>query len=233
MKRMPVTLLLLSSLALALPARAASAADEVSPETLVRERTAKILELIKANRESYNRDVRQLFAMVDKEVLPYFDFSAMARSVLGRYWREANEDQRARFTAAFREMLVRTYATALLKYTDEEIVYLPYTGQPGDRTAVVRTEVRRGGGAPPVPIHYGFYKNPNGWKVYDITVEGVSLVTSYRASYAEKIQKEGLEALIASIERSNREAAAKSATGRSGGGGGVLELPHRGRALAS
>ncbi len=211
MKRMYVVLLLLSSLALPLPA----AADDPSPEVLVRERTTKILELLKANRETYARDQHKLYAMVEEQVLPYFDFSVMARSVLGRYWREANETQRARFTAAFRELLVRTYATALLKYTDEEVVFLPYTGKPGDRTALVRTEVRRGGGAPPIPIHYGFYHGPAGWKVYDITIEGVSIVTSYRASYAEKIQKEGLEALIASIERSNREAAAgkRGATG--------------------
>lgn len=193
---------------LALPG-AARAAGDPTPEELVRERTTKILELLKANREVYRKDHSQLYAMVDEHVLPYFDFRAMSRSVLGRYWREASEDQRARFTSAFRDLLVRTYATALLKYTNEEIVYLPFAGKPTDQTTVVRTEVRRSGGAPPVPIHYGFYRSPSGWKVYDVTIEGVSLVTSYRATYAEKIQKEGLEALIASLERSNREAAGK------------------------
>ncbi len=201
MKRSSAVLL---TLCLAIPFT--THAGDLAPEELVRERTTKILELLKANREAYRKDRAQLYAMVDEHILPYFDFRVMARSVLGRYWREASEHQRTRFTTAFRDQLVRTYATALLKYTNEEIVYLPFAGKPTDRTALVRTEVHRTGGAPPVPIHYGFYRSPDGWKVYDVTVEGVSLVTNYREIYAETIRKEGLEALIASLERSNREA---------------------------
>jgi phospholipid transport system substrate-binding protein len=188
-----------------------------APEELVRERTARITELIKANRDAYSKDHRKLYAMVDEQVLPYFDFRVMARSVLGRHWRDATADQRGRFTREFRELLVRTYATALLKYNDEEIVFLPFTARPDDQTAVVRTEVRRADGGPPIPIHYGFYRSEAGWKVYDVTVEGVSLVTNYRSAYAERIAKDGIEALIASLERSNREAQQGKADGAASG----------------
>lgn len=212
MKHPFVTALVLASL---LPLTAAAAP---MPDELVRERTAKILELIKANRDTYSKDHGKLYAMVDEQVLPYFDFRVMARSVLGRHWRDATEDQRARFTKEFRELLVRTYATALLKYNDEEIVLLPFTARPDDQTAVVRTEVRPAGGGPVVPIHYGFYRSNSGWKVYDVVVEGVSLVTNYRSAYAERIAKDGIEALISSLERSNREAQQGKADGAAAGG---------------
>ena len=175
------------------------------PDVLVRANTTKILELIKTNRDAYAEDNTRLYAMVDEYVLPHFDFRAMSRLVLGRYWREANEDQRERFTRAFRALLVRTYATALLKYNDEEIVYLPFNAKPGDKTVVVRTEVRQAGGGAPIPMHFSFYTTDNGWKVYDVTIEGVSLVTNYRSTYADKIRTEGLEALIASIASSKRD----------------------------
>lgn len=199
----------------------AAGATAPMPEELVRERTAKIVELIKTNRDAYSKDHRKLYVMVDEQVLPYFDFRVMARSVLGHHWREATEDQRERFTREFRELLVRTYATALLKYNDEEIAFLPFTARPDDQTAVVRTEVRPAGGGPSIPIHYGFYRSEAGWKVYDVVVEGVSLVTNYRSVYAQRIKKEGIEALIASLERSNREAAeAGKASGAASGSAG-------------
>lgn len=176
-----------------------------APDELVRERTGKIIELLKANKDAYARDHKKLYAMVNEQVLPYFDFRAMSRLVLGRYWREASEDQRDRFTREFRDLLVRTYATALLKYTDEQVLYLPFRNQPGDKTAVVRTEVKPAGGGPNIPIHYSFYLVDSEWKVYDVVIDGVSLVTTYRGSYAEKIRTQGMGALIASMARSERD----------------------------
>ena len=195
-------------LVLTFPARAA----ELAPDQIARNATDKIVSLLKANKDAYNKDHRKLYAMVDEQVLTHFDFRAMARTVLGRYWREASDDQRARFTAEFRELLVRTYATALLKYNDEEIVYLPFRFNPDDRTTTVKSEVRRKDGAPPVAIHYGFYRTDNVWKVYDVTVEGASLVSTYQTTYAARVQKEGLDALIASLARDNKAAGDKTAS---------------------
>lgn len=182
-------------------------AAEVAPDQLAREVTDKIVVLLKTNKDLYTKDHKKLYAMVDENVLQHFDFRAMSRTVLGRYWREASEDQRARFTGEFRDLLVRTYATALLKYNDEKIVYLPFKLVPGDRTATVKSEVRRTDGGPPIAINYSFYHTDAGWKVYDLTIEGASLVTTYQSTYAERVQREGLDALIAGLARDNKAAA--------------------------
>lgn len=182
-------------------------AAELAPDLLAREVTDKIIVLLKANKDMYAKDHKKLYAMVDQHVLPNFDFRAMSRTVLGRYWRAADEDQRARFTGEFRDLLVRTYATALLKYNDETIVYLPFRLNPGDRTATVKSEVRRTDGGPPIAINYSFYHTDAGWKVYDVTIEGASLVTTYQSTYSERVQREGLNALIASLAQDNKAAA--------------------------
>ena len=184
---------------------ATTAVAQAAPDKLVRDNTDKIISLIKAHRDTYTKDNKKLYAMVNEVVLPHFDFRKMAQLVLGVSWRQANEDQRARFANEFRDLLVRTYATVLLKYNNEEVVYLPYKPSPGEKTTTVKVEVKLGGGAPPVPIHYDFYLTDTAWKVYDVVIDGVSLVTNYRATYADRIKNEGLDALIASLAKSNRD----------------------------
>ena len=184
---------------------AAFAADDTPPDELVKQVSGRIIQLIKTNRALYERDHQKLYEMVDKEVLPYFDFRAMSRLVLGKHWREASEDQRNRFAGEFRDLLVRTYATALLKYTNEEVLYLPFRSSPEDKTVTVKTEVKQGGGGPTIPIHYSFYLTDASWKVFDVTIDGVSLVTTYRSTYAEKIRNEGTDALIASMAKSDKD----------------------------
>ena len=174
------------------------------PDQLVKDNVARIIELLKANRDTYARDHKKLYAMVHEQVLPHFDFRVMSRSVLGRYWRDASEEQREKFVNEFRDLLVRTYATALLKYTNEEVRYLPFRFNPNDKTSVVKTEVIQQGG-PPIPINYSFYQTESGWKVYDVAIEGVSLVTNYRSTYATKVKNEGLDALIKSMGDANRK----------------------------
>ncbi len=182
----------------------------IMPDQLVRDNTTKIIALLKANRAAYEKDHKKLYAMVYKEVLPHFDFKVMSRAVLGRYWRRANEDQRKHFAHEFRDLLVRTYATVLLKYTNEKIIYLPFTVKPGSKTAVVKIEVKPAGGGPNIPIHYSFYNKDSSWKVYDVTVDGISLVTNYRSTYANRIKNEGIDALIASMAAANKTKAGGS-----------------------
>jgi phospholipid transport system substrate-binding protein len=182
------------------------AQNEPMPDELVRKTTQEIIGLIKANRAAYSEDVNKLYAMVEQKVLPHFDFARMSQWILGRYWRQANEEQRTRFIKEFRELLVRTYATALLNYTDQEVVYAPFNGKPEDEEAVVKTEIKQSGGGPNIPIQYAFYhKKPGGWKVYDLTIDGVSLVANYRATYAGKLKQEGVDAVIASIAAKNKQ----------------------------
>lgn len=190
---------------------AAAAAQATPPDELVQKVTQRIIELIQQNREVYARDHGKLYAMVDEEVLPYFDFRVMSRAVLGRYWRQASETQRKHFVQEFRDLLVRTYATALLKYNDEEIRILPFRGGPDDKQVLVRTEIVQPSG-PNIPMNFSFYRSPRGWKVYDIAIEGVSSITSYRSTYAQRIQSQGLDGLIESLAEANRR-------GRAGGTG--------------
>lgn len=175
------------------------------PDVMVKDTTKQIVELLKANRTAYEKDHSKLYDMVYKHVLPHFDFKVMSRAVLGRYWRDATNEQRSRFMDEFRNLLVRTYATALLKYTNEEITYLPFIATAADKTATVKTEVRLSGGGPPVPIFFSFYQSKSGWRVYDLSIDGISLVTNYRSTYGSKIKNEGIDALIASMAQAKND----------------------------
>jgi len=178
---------------------------EVAPEDLVRKTADDILTEIKAHRDVYGKDYDKLYKMADEKVLLHFDFRRMSQWVLGRNWKEATPEQRERFTSEFRDLLVGTYSQALLNYNDQKIVYLPVQRKPDDTEVTVKTEVKQTGGQPNIPIYYSFYKNKDGdWKVYDITVEGVSLVTNYRSVYASKIREKGMDALIAEISANNK-----------------------------
>ncbi len=179
---------------------------EVAPEDLVRKTADEILTEIKAHRDVYAKDYDKLYKMADEKVLLHFDFRRMSQWVLGRFWREATAEQRERFTSEFRDLLVGTYSQALLNYNDQKIVYLPVQRKPGDTDVTVKTEVKQSGGQPNIPIQYSFYKNKEGaWKVYDITIEGVSLVTNYRSVYATKIREKGMDTLIAEIADNNKQ----------------------------
>ena len=178
---------------------------EIPPEDLVRSTADVILVEIKKNRDLYSKDNDKLYKMAEEKVLPHFDFRRMSQWVLGRFWREASAEQRERFVKEFRDLLVATYSIALLSYKDQEIIYLPVLHKPNEDDVLVKTEVKQGGGQPNIPIHYSFYKNSAGeWKVYDIIIEGVSIVTNYRSVYATKIREQGMEALINEVAANNR-----------------------------
>jgi phospholipid transport system substrate-binding protein len=188
-----------------------AAQAEVAPEELVHKTADDILKEIKAHRDVYAQDYTKLYKMADEKVLLHFDFRRMSQWVLGRNWKEATPEQRERFTSEFRDLLVGTYSQALLNYKDQQIEYLPVQRKPDDTEVTVKTEIKQSGGQTNIPIYYSFYKNKDGeWKVYDITIEGVSLVTNYRSVYASKIREKGMDALIAEIANNNKQ---KRATG--------------------
>jgi phospholipid transport system substrate-binding protein len=184
----------------------ATHADVPPPDQTAREVTDRIVKLIQDNREAYKKDYARLYAMVDENLLPHFDFRRVSQQVLGPAWRNASEEQRTRFTAEFRDLLVRTYATALLKYNDEKIVYQPLRIAPGDRTAIVRSTIHRTDGGPPVSINYSFYHRDGAWKIYDMAIEGPSVVTTYQRVYAERLGKQSLDELIEGLAQENKRA---------------------------
>lgn len=176
-----------------------------TPDKLVRNAIDEIGLLLGTPRGVAANDPRQLYAMMDfsEDVMPHIDFHAMARYALGRYWRVATDAQRAQFTRQFRNQLVRIYGTALYKNANARVVYLPFSGRPEDDTATVKTEVRPAGGGPNVSINYSFYQVHSVWKMYDITIDGMSLVTTYHDVYAETLRKEGIDVLIADMAKRN------------------------------
>lgn len=174
-----------------------------TPDQMVHQTTDAMLARIRADRAAYAKDPTKLYKMAEEMVLPHFDFVRMSQWVLGLNWRKATPEQRGRFVTQFRDLLVRTYSTALLNYTDQSIVYRPLSIKPTDDDVLVRTEVKQNGGAPNIPVNYSFYKNKEGeWKVYDVSIDGVSLVTNYRSVYANKVRDLGMDGLLASMQES-------------------------------
>jgi phospholipid transport system substrate-binding protein len=177
------------------------AAEKISPQELVRDTSSRMLVALRDEQEAIAADSDRLYELVAEIVLPYFDFRRMSQWVLGRYWRTATDEQRARFTEQFRILLVRTYGSALSEYADEKIIYLPFV-EPGDaKTVTVRTEIEQVGA--PIPISYSMYRRPDGWKVYDVAISGVSLVTNYRSTFGSVIRKEGMDSLIRQMTNRN------------------------------
>ena len=190
-------------LALLLAAPVWLLASELSPQQLVRDTSTRMLAALHEEQGSIDKDMAHLYQLVEQIVLPNFDFRRMSQWVLGRNWRTASAQQRERFVEQFRLLLVRTYSTALLEYADEEIVYLPAAGEREDATVMVRTEINQPG-VGVIPIVYSMYPSGNGWKVYDIAINGVSLVTNYRSTYGSIIRKDGIDQLIDQLAERNR-----------------------------
>lgn len=185
--------------ALAAPAES----DGPAPDVLIRQVADEMLGQINANKDAYKDDPSQLHAMVNRVVLPHFDFDLICRLVLGNAWKEASQTQQERFQTQFRELLLNTYGNALLQYSDETIEWqgAEYGDKPG--RAVVASQVKAAG-SDPVPIVYRTRQTDSGWKVYDIAVDNISLITNYRGTYASEIRRNGLEALIAKLEEQTK-----------------------------
>ena len=179
---------------------------EQMPDTLVKNTTDKMLVALKANREELKKNKSLIYDLVGEIVVPHFDFIRMSRWVLGKSWKAASKKQKLRFIRTFRTLMVRTYAVALLEYTDQRIDYQPLRGEVGQKDLTVYTKVIQPAGRPSTLINYRLYLKKDQWKVYDIAVDGISLVSNYRTSFASEIKQDGLDALIARLEKHNQKA---------------------------
>ncbi|MFQ5759669.1 MAG: phospholipid-binding protein MlaC [Acidiferrobacterales bacterium] len=177
-----------------------------SPDKVVSETTAQIIDLLKTNHDAYAEDHEKLYAMVHQHIVPVFDFKVITKLVLARYYKNATAQQRIQFGEGFRDLLIRTYATALLKYQGEELVFHPFSAKPEDQRVIVKTEFKRRDGGPDVPVNFRFFKGKNGWKAYDVSIEGVSMVTNYRSVYTSQIKREGLDAVIEKLSLADQQA---------------------------
>jgi phospholipid transport system substrate-binding protein len=177
-----------------------SAAD---PETLVRDTTDRVLEILRSDAERIKSDPAYLYSVVEQIVLPHFDFEEMTRLAVGKHWREATAAQRGPLIEEFKTLLVRTYSKALQQYTDQQVEFLPMRGDPTGDDVTVRTEIEQPGGFP-IPVYYSLYRADDGWKVYDVVIDNVSLVTNYRSSFAQKIRQDGIDGLLEQLRSRNR-----------------------------
>ncbi|MDP9010720.1 MAG: ABC transporter substrate-binding protein [Pseudomonadota bacterium] len=178
-------------------------ANNVSPQELVENSAKRMLAELDKNRAMYKSDPAKLDALVGNVLLPYFDTDYAARLVLGQSWRTATPEQRKRFLDAFYHSLLRNYGAALVDFTGDRFIVLPYKGDPSDTTATVRTEVKRSSGDK-VPVNFSLRKTPEGWKAWDVVIEGISYVKSFRTDFASEIQQKGLDDVITRLEKEGK-----------------------------
>jgi phospholipid transport system substrate-binding protein len=208
---MLLSLLAVGAYAADTPAPPANAAS-LTPQELVENSAKKMLAELDANRAMYRSDPAKLDALVGNVLLPNFDTEYSARLVLGQSWRTATPDQRKRFVDAFYHSLLRNYGAALIDFTGDRFVVLPYKGDAGDTSATVRTEVKKSTGDK-VPVNFSLRKTPEGWKAWDVVIEGISYVKSFRTDFASEIQQKGLDDVITRLEKEGKVGPNSAAVG--------------------
>lgn len=174
------------------------------PDVLAKRVTDELVAILRADRDLYTDNPTKVMELIETKVLPHFNFMRMTRLAVGKNWRRASPQQKDALVGQFRTLLVRTYATAFRTYRDQTITYRPLRMRPEDDDVVVKSQVVQPG-APPVNVDYSLEKTGNGWKVYDVTIEGVSLVQTYRSTFNGEVQRGGIEGLIKALDTKNRE----------------------------
>lgn len=185
---------------------AGQAGAATAPDALARAVTDEVLALLRSDKELQAGNPKRVIALVEAKVLPHFDFTRMTQLAVGRHWRQATPEQQKALTAEFRTLLVRTYATAFTAYRNQTVEYKPLRMRPDQREVVVKSQILQPSG-PPVAVDYSMERTENGWKVYDVAIEGVSLVQNYRSTFSAEIQRGGVEGLIRVLAEKNRQLA--------------------------
>jgi phospholipid transport system substrate-binding protein len=205
--RMVTRVLLALSLAVA---AMAARADVQAPDQLIRETAADVIATVKADKELRNGNQKKMLALVEAKILPHFDFEKMTRLAVGRPWREATAEQREALVTQFRTLLVRTYTAAFSRYQNQTVdVKAPIAADDSGNEVTVNTSITKPG-SPPIAVNYEMEKKPDGWKVFDLVIEGASLIESYRGTFREQVQQNGIDGLIKFLADKNRANAGQS-----------------------
>lgn len=175
---------------------------DVSPEAVLQATSEKLIAALNENQDRIATDRGVLYHIVNDIVLPGFDFEAMSQLAMGLSWRSATQAQRDEFVAQFRDLLVNTYAIALTHYSNQRVKIFPIQMAPGARIVTAKTEISRPD-APAVPILYKLLNKNGDWKVFDVIVDGVSLVTQYRSEFTQQMRNGGVEAVINYLKERN------------------------------
>jgi len=186
-------------------------AQDSEPEALVKKITEEVLAALKSDKQLAAGDREKAVKLAEQKILPHVDFEEATRLAVGRGWKEATPEQRKKLIAEFRNMLVRTYSNAIGTYEGQTMKVLPSRVKPGEGEATVRNQFLRPGGKP-ILIDYSVRKTDSGWKIYDIVVEGVSLVLTYRSEFDAVVKQEGVDGLIKRLGQKNTPAPAVGST---------------------
>lgn len=184
---------------------ASVARAEMTADELVKQTAEDVLATIKNDKDIQAGNQQKIFALAEEKILPNFDFDRVCRMVLGKNWKSATPEQQAVFQKEFRSLLLRTYATALGKYRNQVIEYKPLRAEPDAKNVSVKTQILQPGGQP-IAVDYSLVKVDGGWKVYDIVIESVSLVTNYRSQFSNEIRTNGLDSLNKKLAEKNKAA---------------------------
>jgi phospholipid transport system substrate-binding protein len=195
------------------PAAPTAAPSTLGPQELVENSAKRMLQELDKNRAMYQKDPAKLDALVGNVLLPNFDTEYAARLVLGQTWRTATPEQRKRFVDAFYHSLLHNYGAALVDFTADRFIILPYKAEPNDITATVRTEVKRESGDK-VPVNFTLRKVDGVWKAWDVVIEGISYVKSFKTDFASEIQQKGLDEVINRLETEGKVGPNSAAAGK-------------------
>jgi len=194
----------------------AQAAEEQSPEALVKQVTAEVLDAVKSDKQLAAGDREKVLKLAEEKVMPHIDFEETTRLAVGRAWSQASAEQKKALVTEFRRMLVRVYSNAIQPYQGQTVQVSPVRMKPGDTEATVHNTFKRASGGAPVGFDYSMRKTEQGWKIYDIVVEGVSLVLTYRSEFDGVVKQQGIDGLIKALASKNAPAAVGGSAPKSG-----------------
>lgn len=181
-----------------------------SPMVLLERTSQQVIKILKKDHELLKKDPARVYKLIDDYILPHLDEVTMAKLALGKNWRKATREQKLAFIQEFRNLLVRTYSKSLVEFSDQQINFFPVKLPAGAKKASVKAEVIQPGG-PSIPMAYRVRLKNNAWKVYDIKIDGISLVTSYRGTFTQEIRKSGMEGLLKYMRDKNSKLASQTA----------------------
>jgi len=174
------------------------------PLAVVRETADKVLSEVIANKQALDENPSGLNELISSYIEPHFNFARMTQSAMGRYWQRASETQKASLIEEFRTMLVKTYGVALRNYSGQKIIYLPVRPSSESNYMTIETKVAEANGGLEVPVDYRMVQEADDWKVYDVVIDGVSLVSNYRTSFSGQIRRGGIDGLIQEMKKQNQ-----------------------------
>lgn len=180
------------------------AAQERAPAELVKSVTEEVLAILREDRQIQSGDTKRAAELIETRIAPHFDFPRITSLAVGRAWAQADAAQRQALTDEFRKLLVRTYANSLTRYREQTVTFKPLRPSSDANEVMVGSQINQPGGQP-VALEYRLSRTPNGWKVIDVAVANVSLVTSYRSTFASEVSSGGIDGLLKALQAKNRE----------------------------